>query len=214
MPDLLFARPAGFACCPSSPASARAAPYGGQQGFQAGDTHLFTWTASAIYIYRRLDLLALALRTRTHVYDIVVLRDGEKVDLDDFRAAQVPYDAGGRRHMSATACTSASEPETFGYHAGMRLVSAPWTLARMVRLSLGDLFTGQVGLQDMSGPVGIVSAIVRGGRAGLTTVRHGGAEHPVSRLRFIAVNLAVMNLLPIPALDGGRVVCLLITACW
>ena len=80
---------------------------------------------------------------------------------------------------------------------------------RLVRLSLQMLFGGKVGIQDMSGPVGIVSEMSKVAAASdskvtalLNMLYFGG---------FIAINLAVMNLLPIPALDGGRIVCLLIT---
>ena len=80
---------------------------------------------------------------------------------------------------------------------------------RMVRLSLQMLLRGQVGLRDMSGPVGIVqqmSVVAEASPNWLDALRNmlyfGG---------FIAINLAVMNLLPIPALDGGRVVGVLVT---
>ena len=80
---------------------------------------------------------------------------------------------------------------------------------RLVRLSLQMLLGGKVGIKDMSGPVGIVSEMSKVAAASdskvtalLNMLYFGG---------FIAINLAVMNLLPIPALDGGRIVCLLIT---
>ena len=61
----------------------------------------------------------------------------------------------------------------------------------------------------MSGPVGIVQqmSIV----ADSSPTRLDAALNMLYFGGFIAINLAVMNLLPIPALDGGRVVCLLIT---
>ena len=81
---------------------------------------------------------------------------------------------------------------------------------RLVRLSLKMLFTGQAGLRDVTGPVGIVQQMSNVAEASgsvwyafLNLLYFGG---------FIAINLAVMNLLPIPALDGGRVVGLLLTA--
>ena len=80
---------------------------------------------------------------------------------------------------------------------------------RSVRLSLQMLFTGKAGVQDMSGPVGIVQMMSEvanesdsGKMAFLNMLSFGG---------MIAVNLAVMNLLPIPALDGGRIVGVLVT---
>jgi regulator of sigma E protease len=71
------------------------------------------------------------------------------------------------------------------------------------------LLTGKAGVQDMSGPVGIVQMM---GQVADESPTVGIAI--LSLLQFgayIAVNLAVMNLLPIPALDGGRVVALLLT---
>ena len=71
------------------------------------------------------------------------------------------------------------------------------------------LFSGQAGIQDLSGPVGIVEQMSQTAAASETAL-----DALMNMLNFgalIAVNLAVMNLLPIPALDGGRVVCLLLT---
>ena len=79
----------------------------------------------------------------------------------------------------------------------------------MVRLSIQMLFNGQAGLKDLGGPVMIVQQ--------MSEVAEESASAYYAFLNliyfgaFIAINLAVMNLLPIPALDGGRVVGLLIT---
>ena len=65
-----------------------------------------------------------------------------------------------------------------------------------------------VSVDEMSGPVGIVSVIAETGKNsatvqdGLANVAYLGA--------FIAINLAVMNMLPLPALDGGRIFLLLV----
>jgi len=80
---------------------------------------------------------------------------------------------------------------------------------RLVRLSLKMLFTGQAGLDDTIGPVGIVQQMNETAQASASTL-----DALVNMLNFgamIAVNLAVMNLLPIPALDGGRVLGLVLT---
>ena len=81
---------------------------------------------------------------------------------------------------------------------------------RMVWDALCQLVGGKVSVNDLSGPVGIVDMMAETGEQaesvsdGLYSIFYLGA--------FIAVNLAVMNMLPIPALDGGRVFLLLITA--
>ena len=140
-------------------------------------------------------------------HDIVIERNGEKLELSN-----VPI-----RHHEHT-----EEEETYS-HYGIKFKSEDsnifsclrYTLKRTVgtvnsvRLSIQMLFTGKAGLSDMTGPVGIVqqmssvaSSSETWGMALLNLLYFGG---------FIAINLSVMNLLPIPALDGGRVVALLLT---
>ena len=88
---------------------------------------------------------------------------------------------------------------------------------RLVRLSLKMLANGSAGLDDLSGPVGIVSTIKDVGEEAQKEAeendQNGFAAAAESILYFgalIAVNLAVMNLLPLPALDGGKVLFLLV----
>ena len=71
------------------------------------------------------------------------------------------------------------------------------------------LFTGQAGLKDMSGPAGIID-IMTDAATSAGTVKNAVVTM-LYFTGFLAVNLAVMNLLPIPALDGGRAVALLLT---
>ncbi len=72
------------------------------------------------------------------------------------------------------------------------------------------LFTGQASINDMSGPVGVVSYI---GETYQESQSSGGFYVWLNMLNisiFLTANLGVMNLLPIPALDGGRLVFLII----
>ena len=80
---------------------------------------------------------------------------------------------------------------------------------RIVRLSLQMLLTGQAGFQDMTGPVGIVQQMSNVAEASAS--RMDAVLNMLYFGGFIAINLAVMNLLPIPALDGGHIFCLLLT---
>lgn len=78
--------------------------------------------------------------------------------------------------------------------------------------SLGMIFKGQVSADDVSGPVGIVSAI---GDTYEQSKQDGAFYVMLNLLNFailLSANLGVMNLLPIPALDGGRLVFLFIEA--
>ena len=142
------------------------------------------------------------------VHDLVVSRDGQKVYLDDFVMQQhETVDELGNKTMRYGVSFSV---ERVDFAGRMRYVGATvldWI--RTVRLSLQMLLTGQAGLADMSGPVGIVQQM--GQQAEAAASWQEAALDMLYFGAFLAVNLAVMNLLPIPALDGGRVVALLLT---
>lgn len=78
--------------------------------------------------------------------------------------------------------------------------------------SIKMLLTGQIGVQDMSGPVGIVKTF----SDSYTEASQYGAFITVMQMISIAIlltaNLGVMNLLPFPALDGGRLVLFFVEA--
>lgn len=78
--------------------------------------------------------------------------------------------------------------------------------------SLGMLIRGQVGLNDMAGPVGVVTII---GDTYEQSASSGGFYVWLNMLNIsilLTANLGVMNLLPLPALDGGRLVFLVLEA--
>lgn len=75
-------------------------------------------------------------------------------------------------------------------------------LTKAIIVSLGDLVTGRVGFNQVSGPVGIVSAIGGAAKAGIDALLFLAA--------LISINLGIFNLLPIPALDGSRIMFLIV----
>lgn len=75
---------------------------------------------------------------------------------------------------------------------------------RTVFDSIFDLITGTYGVEDLSGPVGVVNVI--------SSSAKNNAYQLWSIFVLLAMNLGIMNLLPIPALDGGRMLMLLIEA--
>ena len=177
----------------------------GENGLQAGD-RIVEVDGEKLYSYS--DFSKILSLNPGDVHDITVRRNGEKVVLKDFllEKHEVTLENGStglRYGMNFTLSTP-----NFWEKLGMAWNQSLDTV-RMVRLSLQMLLGGKVGIKDMSGPVGIVSEMSKVAAASdskvtalLNMLYFGG---------FIAINLAVMNLLPIPALDGGRIVCLLIT---
>ena len=177
----------------------------GADGLQPGD-RILELDGEKLYSYGDFSML-LALNEGDH-HDLVVERNGQKVALDDLLMVMHPYTDETGTRMLYGMNFSVEDLDLSG-----KLVYA-WNQSldtvRMVRISLQMLLTGKAGFMDMTGPVGIVqqmSTVAEKSKTwvdALTNMLYFGG--------FIAINLAVMNLLPIPALDGGRVVSLLITA--
>lgn len=81
-----------------------------------------------------------------------------------------------------------------------------YSVATMIWRSLGDLITGKYGINDLSGPVGTMD-IIGDAVAGANTSE--GMMTLIMLVVMITVNVGIFNLLPLPALDGGRLIFLL-----
>ena len=178
----------------------------GENGLQVGDKFL---EVDGETIYVQSDFSLILNLNPGDVHDLVVERNGEKVFLDAFRMEKhtVTYEDGTTRELYGMNFTIAdmSIPDRIAYGWAQCLDTV-----RLVRLSLQMLVSGQAGLKDLTGPVGIVEQMSDVAASSptfldalLNMLYFGG---------FIAINLAVMNLLPIPALDGGRIAGLLLTS--
>ncbi|MBM3906682.1 MAG: RIP metalloprotease RseP [Gemmatimonadetes bacterium] len=74
---------------------------------------------------------------------------------------------------------------------------ATWAMGTSVIAVVGGLVQGSISVKNLAGPVGIVRTSVAAARTGL--------ESLWALIAFLSINLAVLNLLPIPILDGGQV---------
>ena len=176
-------------------------------GLQPGDQF---YTIDGHRIYFQSDALVYLQRAGETV-DVTVLRDGEKVDLGEL---YLPYlqltDETGQQVEKRGIYVGQFQEDTV-----LTRLRNSWYQAvdyvRMVWMGLGDIVTGAVGLRDMSGVIGIVAMAGDVGQAGAEAAGLFGAV--VNLLDFtalIAISLAVMNLLPIPALDGGQIFLLIV----
>jgi len=84
-----------------------------------------------------------------------------------------------------------------------------YAFMRLIRISISMMISGAASLSDVAGPVGIVSTMNTIGQQAPTTA--AGVMNIVFFTAFIGVNVAVINLLPIPAMDGGRILFTVIT---
>ena len=177
----------------------------GADGLQVGD-RLVELDGEKIYALSDLDLIFMLNPGQVH--DVVVERNGAKLTLSDFvmQRHTVTDEQGNEMQLFGMNFTTAKAD------LPMKIQQAWYSClntVRNVRLSLQMLITGQAGLSDMSGPVGIVKLMSDTAAASEETL--DAVMNMLYFGGFLAINLAVMNLLPIPALDGGRVVGLLIT---
>ena len=181
-------------------------PLESADGLQEGD-RLLRIDGEKVYVYSDISLL-MGLN-KTGVFDLQIERNGEVITLRDFTMERREYTDQNGKAYTGYALYFGAEEATLG-----RKLSYSWNnamdFARLVRLSLQMLVTGQAGVKDLSGPVGIVSTMTQVGEQAATT--RAAVENIAYLAALIAVNLAVMNLLPLPALDGGKIFFLVINA--
>ncbi|MBR1810842.1 MAG: site-2 protease family protein [Clostridia bacterium] len=149
------------------------------------------------HIFNSTDLSYAMVRDTDAVYDFTVIRDGEKIKLEGVKFATEEIE--GRQ-------TVIFDFILYGAKKTPWLVISNTVLdtlstARIVWLSLFDMLTGRYGLKDLSGPIGTIQAI-----AGVASDAAASKQilRIVEIMAFITINIGVFNLLPIPALDGGR----------
>ena len=90
-----------------------------------------------------------------------------------------------------------------------------WMLGHYIRLviySVGQLFTGNVAIDDLAGPLGMVNIIDDVYQSAVETSITDAILPLLNLAALLSANLGVMNLLPFPALDGGRLVFLAVEA--
>ena len=174
-------------------------PYQGESGLMVGD-EFYSIDGHRTYFSANISKY---LNRGGEVKDIVVIRDGKKVHLEDYKMPLVEY----TMEDGTTDMKFGITPNPYNLNnTGLARIKNTWhysvDLLRLVWDGLVDLVSGNVGLRDMSGVVGIVGAINDVGQQAETPAI---AAHSIAFFTaFISINLAVMNLLPIPAVDGGR----------
>ncbi len=135
-------------------------------------------------------------------HKVIVERDGEEVELENVTF----FDNATGSNADFYIRGFGKNPINIVTYSFKNTVST----TRLVWVSLIDLAKGKYGMDEMSGPVGVVNAIGDAAVSGETT-----KDSVMSLLNLtiiISVNLGIMNLLPIPGLDGGRILFLIVEA--
>lgn len=175
-----------------------------EAGIQEGDV-LTEINGKRIHLGGEVTLIS-QLNTKGESLTVTYERDGQEYTVEIIPS----YDEATQRYymgIVAGGYLKCNVPQTFEY--------AFYTMKFYVETtfkSLQMLVTGQLSRNDVAGPVGIVKMV----DDVYDTVRPYGAVEVLLNMMYIAlllsVNLGIMNLLPLPALDGGRLVFLLIEA--
>lgn len=139
---------------------------------------------------------------------LTVLRDGETVTYDHVRMKSNVVD--GKIYPVVDFKVYPIE-RSFG-NVFTKTFADTISYTRMVWSSLAQLVTGQIGLDSLSGPVGTASAITQVASTSLAQGFVNGLNNIILLMVLITINLGIVNLLPIPALDGGRLLFLIIEA--
>ena len=124
--------------------------------------------------------------------DVTVIRDGEKIVLENVNFGE--EEAEGVTFGVIDFLVAREDKTPFNiirhtWHSSTLTVKMIWE-------SLIDLITGKYGFEAMSGPVGVTTVIGDAAKQGIGSLMYLSA--------VLAMNLGVFNLLPVPALDGGR----------
>lgn len=145
------------------------------------------------------DIVYELVRSENYSADLTVRRDGKTVELPGVQFDTVENEDGTTGMMLGFVVYGLEKtPMNVLSEAGNGVLY----YGRVVVRSLMDLATGRAGINELSGPVGIINAIGQAASYGWRDL--------LSMMALLTVNLGVFNLLPLPALDGGRIALLLL----
>ena len=143
-------------------------------------------------------ILLLSLDEEKEKYDLVIERDGKEKDVTVKLEVKENKDGTKSKVLGITMGANGK-----GFKKSLRYAFEKFyaTLDQMA-YTVGGLFTGKVSINALSGPVGIFEVV--------DAKREQGFSEIIYLTAYLSINLGLMNILPIPALDGGHVLFVLI----
>ncbi len=141
------------------------------------------------------------------VFDLVVKRNGEKVNLNGIKFKTEETEINGEKRLIIVYDFIIVGVEPSFKTVIPNGIKTSISYARLVYVSLFDLITGKYHVSDLSGPIGTVNYIAD---AASESVKDTDFTFLYVLLALIAINIGLFNLLPLPALDGGRLLFILI----
>ena len=160
-------------------------------GLQEGDLILEV-NGRHCFVYQ--DISYELARTENDQAELLVRRGGEKILLENVQFDRITLE-DGYTYLDIGFQVYGVEPGLFT--TPKAAIQYTVYYSKIIFVSLVDLFTGRVGINNLSGPVGIVSAINEAVMMGWDEV--------INMAILISINLGIFNLIPIPGLDGGQI---------
>lgn len=134
------------------------------------------------------------------VYDITVKRNGETVVLKDVEFMTIPREDGSSGVYFDFLVYRLEK--NFG-NVVTEAFRESCSTARVILLTVFDLIKGKYGINDLSGPIGVGSVITE-------AVKTYTFSDFMSVMALLSINVGIFNLLPVPGLDGARLIFLII----
>lgn len=172
-----------------------------QTGLEKGDTII---EIDGKHVFSMYDVSILMARNADGVFDFVVMRDGQKTTLSDVKFET--KDVDGQNTIIWDFVFVGLEDAGFTTIAKDSFMTS-FTLGRTVWLGLFDIVTGQYGISDLSGPIGVIDYV---SSAAAEASQQADMSQLLMMIALITINIGLFNLLPIPGLDGGRLFFMLI----
>ena len=166
-----------------------------EEPLMAGDTVI---KVDGVRVHTGNELVYEIMNSGYEPIDLVVIRNGETITLHDVK---FPSESESGATFGSYDFIVYSEKATFPViikHSVFRSFST----VKVIIDSLKDMLTGRYGAEAVSGPIGMAGAVGDAARAGATSLLY--------LFTLITMNLGVFNLLPLPALDGGRIIFVLV----
>ena len=173
-------------------------------GMKAGDV-IVSVNGDKVSTWDKAQLLLL-LKDKDETYDITVKHKNGKTEKLEIKPKTEKDEEGNKRKVFGIEMKSTIEKgdnalERVGISAKYAFQKFGSTIEQMW-LTIVNLFTGKISINSLSGPVGIYTVVGE--------TRKAGIENVLFLIAYLSINLGIMNILPIPALDGGHILFLII----
>lgn len=161
-----------------------------ENGIQTGDKII---KIDGTRVHSSKDLYYCLYRSKDNKYDILLRRGKEKIKLSQ---TEINYD------LEQGVCSFIVGSEKITWKNILPgAIRETASMTKMIWLSLIDMLKGHFSMKDLAGPVGTINIVAN---TATDAVKSSNYSSIIFILAFITVNIGIVNLLPLPALDGGR----------